>query len=321
MAPLARPATVSAVLLALLAPLWARADALALTHYEVAPVTIYPSATSSPALATSTAITFGFSERAKVSLMVLGPSGESIRTLYASSGVTNPEPKLWDGTDAAGAVVAPGTYTLALAATSTAQESDALYDTSKTVAVALPPQEPPPDFTPEEYALPLARGWNLLSLPVVPDDPGAAQVFASPAIDSVWSYDLADPAAVGGWLVFDPAHPELSTLAATAPGAGYFVRARAEAQLSGNGTPYLAPGRTPPSRALAAGWNLIGSYATSTADLDDAFASIGWAGIEYTALYSFLPGSESFGLPSAVAPGAAFWIYTPAPENYVPSDL
>jgi hypothetical protein len=155
----------------------------------------------------------------------------------------------------------------------------------------------------------------------MPDNAVAASVFANPAITAVWSYDPSDPAAVNGWLVYDPANPLVSNLAMAAMGQGYFVRANAAASLTGTGTPPLAPGRAPPSRSLSAGWNLVGSYATSSLAIDDAFASIGWAGLDYTALFSFDPFSQLFTLPRAVEPASAFWIFLPAAKLYAPSDL
>jgi hypothetical protein len=324
MASLARPRIGIFLLLALawLAPLASRAEALSLTAYTIAPETIYPSAAASSSLATSSVIDIALSARAKVSIRLLDASGAAVRTLYSSAGVTNPEPKLWDGADAAGAFVAPGAYTVEIAATSTATSSETLLDASRAITVALPGAgEPPPDFDTQAYSVLYSAGWSLLSLPVIPSDPEAASVFAGPGVESVWSYDPAAPGAVGGWLVFDPAHPELSTLAQAAPGAGYFLHARANGALAGAGAPFFAPGMPPPARALAAGWNLVGSFATSSESLDDAFASIGWAGIDYTALFTLSPGTSSFGLPSAIAPGGAYWIFTAAPGTYVPSDL
>jgi hypothetical protein len=319
MASLARPVSLAFLVCALFTPLAARAAVL-LVDYSVAPDTIYPADTSG-ALATSSAIDVAFSTRVAVSITLRDASGVTVRALYSSRGVTNPEPKLWDGTNDAGAPLPAGAYAVVIAATSTATSSETLFDDSRSIAIAESGPPPPPEFSPEPYALSLSSGWNLLSFPLAPEEPAAVDAFASPAVDAVWSYDPADPRAVGGWLVYDPAHPELSNLDAVAPGAGYFVRAHAAGVLAGEGEPLFAPGCAPPARSLAPGWNLVGAYATTSEDIDDAFASVGWAGIEYTALFGFMPGTSSFGLPSAIAPGAAFWIYTPAAATYAPSDL
>ena len=315
MATLARPMFLLAVF-----ALPVAAQAVALTTYSVVPSTIYPSGAG--ALASTTTITLGFSSRVKVSVKAISASGTSVKTIYSSTGVTNPDPKLWDGTDSSGAVVAPGIYTIQVAATSTATSTDALFDQSKTVTIALAPSlpEPAPDFAPQSYALPIVSGWNLLSLPVTPVA-DAASTFSDPSIDAVWSYAPDDPDSIGGWLVYDPAHPEISNLAAAIPGEGYFVHANENGLIEGTGTPILAPGETPPSRALTAGWNLVGAFATSSEDIDSAFASLGWAGLDYTALFALTPGSPSFYLPTSISPGDAFWIFLPAAKLYAPSNL
>ena len=315
MAPLARPMLVVAFFALPLA-----AQAVTLTSYSVTPTTIYPSGGAS--LATSTTITLGFSTRVKVSVKAISASGTSVKTIYSSTGVTNPDPKVWDGTDSSGSIVAPGIYTIQIAATSTATSTDSLFDQSKTVTVALAPDLPEaaPEFAPQNYSLPIVAGWNLLSLPVTPTG-NAAATFSDPSIDAVWSYAPDDPDAIGGWLVYDPAHPEISNLQSAIPGEGYFVHANENGMIECTGTPILAPGETPPSRALSAGWNLVGAFATSSEDIDSAFASLGWAGLDYTALFALTPGSPSFYLPTSISPGDAFWIFLPTAKLYAPSNL
>jgi hypothetical protein len=179
----------------------------------------------------------------------------------------------------------------------------------------------PPAFTTQSYTLPIAAGWNLLSLPVVPASSAIANVFASTSADAIWTYDPSDPSAdASGWLVYDPAEPQFSNLSTVSVGEGYFVHASSTSSLTVSGA-LFAPGTTPPSRSLTSGWNLVGSYASSSEDIDDAFASIGWAGLEYTALWKLDAPSQSFVLPSAVNPGDAFWILLDAPHTYAPADL
>jgi hypothetical protein len=316
---MARARTLATVFFAvlILAPYSARADGITLTKYSVAPTTIYPSATSG-ALATTTTITLGFSQRVKASITIEDATGAAVRALYSSSGVTTPTPKVWDGKDDHGAVLAPGAYTILVsAATSTLS----LSDSSQSVTIAAPPVLTPPPFPAQQYTLSLVAGWNLLSTPVVPSDARVASVFATTSADAVWSYDPSNPAAdSSGWLVYDPAHPELSNLASVAPGEGYFVHASAPGSVSISGA-LFAPGVTPPSRSLAGGWNLVGSYAASSEDIDSAFASIGWAGIEYTSLWKLDAASQTFALPSAINPGDAFWILLDAPHTYAPANL
>lgn len=111
-----------------------------LTTYTVSHDTIYPAAVPESNLATTTAIDIAFSEPVKASIKILDSSGVMIKSLYTSSGVTNPTPKIWDGMNTADAPVGVGTYTILIAATSTAT-SLTMSDSSKTVVVAVVPSD------------------------------------------------------------------------------------------------------------------------------------------------------------------------------------
>lgn len=189
-----------------------------------------------------------------------------------------------------------------------------------TVVVTVTYTEPPPVPTSGTYDIPLTTGWNLVSTPGVLADASPMTVFASTTADAVWSYDPANPAADSGWLVYDPSHPEFSNLNAIEPGDGYFVHASTTSTLSLSAS-LFAPGATPPARALQSGWNLIGSYVPIDEDIDDALATIGWAGLEYTALWKWNTATQSFLLPPAIRPGEGYWILLDAPHLYAPADL
>lgn len=127
--------------LAVLLPVSAQAEnPPALTAYTISHDTIYPAATSESNLATTTAIDIAFSEPVKASIKIRASSGAIVKSLYTSSSVTNPAPKIWDGTNTAGTPVDAGTYTVLIAATSTST-SLAMSDSSKTVVVALVPSD------------------------------------------------------------------------------------------------------------------------------------------------------------------------------------
>ncbi|MBI2025442.1 PKD domain-containing protein, partial [Candidatus Kaiserbacteria bacterium] len=113
-----------------------------LTTYTVSYGTIYPTATAESGLATTTAIDIAFSEHVKASIKILSASGTLIKSLYTSSGVTNPTPKIWDGTNNASTLVGNGTYTILISATSTAT-SLTMTDSSKTVVIASSDSTPP----------------------------------------------------------------------------------------------------------------------------------------------------------------------------------
>lgn len=123
--------------LILFIPAFAHAAPPTLTTYTVSQDTIYPNATADTGSATTTSIDTAFSEQVRVSIKIMSASGSTIKSLYTSSGVTNPTPKIWDGTNTAGALVGDGSYTILISATSTATGLT-LTDSSKTVVVASP---------------------------------------------------------------------------------------------------------------------------------------------------------------------------------------
>ncbi|MFZ2500786.1 MAG: PKD domain-containing protein [Minisyncoccia bacterium] len=104
--------------------------------YTVSDSTIYPSAAAGSGLATTTTVDIAFSEQVKTSIKILSSDGAMIKSLYSSSGVTNPAPKVWDGKNSSGALVGNGVYTIFISATSTAVGGLAMIDSSKTITVA-----------------------------------------------------------------------------------------------------------------------------------------------------------------------------------------
>ncbi len=290
--------------------------------------TIYPSATIGSSLATTTTITASSSIAAVVTMTIQDATSAIVCKLYQSSGaVKNPNPLVWAGLAGTtfsnhcktGTPLPNGAYTLVVTAASSTISSYATSTAALTISD--PPSFTPPVFPQQTYTFPIAVGWNLLSVPIVPSDSSVADIFASSSVDAVWSYDPSNPlAGASGWFVYAPAHPELSNLTAMEPGEGYFVHASTTESLSVTGS-LFAPGVTPPARQLAEGWNLVGSYANSSESIDDAFSSIGWAGLEYTALWKLDATSKSFVLPSQVQPGDAFWILLTAPQIYAPTNL
>ncbi|MEK7114129.1 MAG: PKD domain-containing protein [Patescibacteria group bacterium] len=141
---------VSLFALVILFPAFAHAaDPPTLTTYTVSHGTIYPGATAESGLATTTTIDIAFSEQVRASIKILSSSGIKVKQLYPSSGsssdpVTNPTPKIWNGTNTAGATVSNGTYTIFISATSTASNLT-MSDSSKTVIVASSDSTPPAD--------------------------------------------------------------------------------------------------------------------------------------------------------------------------------
>ncbi len=125
--------------LALFFPVFAHAAvAPTLTTYTLSYETIYPSAGVGSGFATTTAVDVAFSEQVKTSIKIVSASGDLVKLLYSSSSVTNPTPKVWDGTNTAGTSAGNGTYTILISATSTATGLT-MNNSSKTITIASVP--------------------------------------------------------------------------------------------------------------------------------------------------------------------------------------
>ena len=101
----------------------------------------------------------------------------------------------------------------------------------------------------------LETGWNLVSLPLVPDRSSISSILsaqlAKSEIVSVWSYVSASR----NWQVFTPGKP--STLTTMVDGNAYWIYMRSPDTLYINGS-IIPPAQTPPSYSLVQGWNLVG---------------------------------------------------------------
>src|SRR3989344_4926204 len=111
---------------------------ITLNPYTISHDTIYPSAATGSGLATTTAVDIRFSEQVKASIKIMSANGTKVRLLYPSSGsssgpVTDPTPKIWDGTNDVGTRVDDGVYTVLISATSTVTIDLTMTDSSKTI--------------------------------------------------------------------------------------------------------------------------------------------------------------------------------------------
>lgn len=116
------------------------------------------------------------------------------------------------------------------------------------------------------------KGWNLVSLGVVPNDTNIATVLgtAKDNIESVWTYDNGD------WKVYNPSNPEgANSLLNMTAGYGYWISYKgvSSATVSGPGNLILEGNNVPPSRTLQAGWNLIGYYQKENTGSEGVIAS------------------------------------------------
>ncbi len=104
-----------------------------LTTYTVSDQAVSP---NGDGVKDTTTIDLAFSEQVKVNLDILDSSSNKVKDLYSSTGVTNPTPKTWDGTNNSGATVVDGIYIISVNYTDTDGDNNNIVDTSKTITVS-----------------------------------------------------------------------------------------------------------------------------------------------------------------------------------------
>ncbi|MBE9573571.1 MAG: S8 family serine peptidase, partial [Proteobacteria bacterium] len=118
----------------------------------------------------------------------------------------------------------------------------------------------------DSYSLQLCTGWNLISLPLTPEDTNILNVMSSVADNwnSVWSYE-------GGiWKRYDLTGPDfLNTLTFMEPGRGYWLHMKSDDTLSISGSEPRVK-----SIPLTAGWNLVGYNSLNSMPTTEAMSSL-----------------------------------------------
>ena len=174
------------------------------------------------------------------------------------------------------------------------------------------------------YNIDLLEGWNLISLPLIPDDSDIETVLGDVTVESVWFYEptyLTDgidnnedgtiDEAVEAWLSYSPGDP--SDLSEMRDGLGYWVSMAAPATLSVSGITMPEPPTVPPTYPVVAGWNLIGFKSTGPNTvvlyLTNTFPTVVW---QYqNAMYS---------TPVDMYPGQGYWVWFNIAGTIVPQD-
>ncbi len=157
--------------------------------------------------------------------------------------------------------------------------------------------------------LPLAPGWNLVSVPFVPLHNTLPAALSS--IEGSYSAVLAYDVATETWLRYSPNGPAmLNNLTSITPRRGYWILMTREASLYLSGEPL-----TPSSIALKAGWNLVGYPGQNPLPATEALASI--AG-KYDCVYAYEnsadPQWRTYIVDSVansldhMVPGVGYWI-------------
>ena len=156
------------------------------------------------------------------------------------------------------------------------------------------------------FEIQLNKKWNLISVPVVllNDDPKEVFKGAEDCVKSIWTYDGKEDE----WHVFTLDGPSDLKIE---PGYGYWIIANKDCKLTIGGS-LLSPGRTPPSRTLVPGWNLIGYYGID--GQEGYYVPEGNGKDAYCALWSLTSGE--LGLPKWSALNGYWELNNPEFEDY-----
>ncbi|MBI2865926.1 MAG: hypothetical protein HYX99_01005, partial [Chloroflexi bacterium] len=203
-----------------------------------------------------------------------------------------------------------------------------------------------------KFNINLMPGWNLVSLPLIPDDSSIGTTLSGlpqGSLHSVWYYD----APAGAWRSYVPGAPT-NDLTQMTTGKGYWVRMNEAAftlsdplmpglpqtpvpiRLTISGV-VLKPGEVPPSYSVVQGWNLVGIHterakqvSVALKSLTSAFGADLWGSILGYENFIDFPteaGAEpqvvlgafvSLGQTDSVDPGQGYWIYMTAAGTIVP---
>ena len=160
----------------------------------------------------------------------------------------------------------------------------------------------------------LAQGWNLISLPLIPEDPAIEVV-----LDGIDFQKVAAYSPFQDWMNYNPP-PVPSDLTQMNDGWGYWIdMGTATATLINNGYQLVGPPpAVPPYYDVVVGWNLIGFKSPIPRSPGDYLAGING---RYVVIYGFAngvyflvgsPGNES------LQPGLGYWIAVTAPGTIYP---
>jgi len=228
--------------------------------------------------------------------------------------ITNTQVTLQKGSDTPVSTAVSGTETVTIDPATTLNNNSTytvtLTGVTDTAGNALPTTSW--TFTTSgSYSVALTNGWNLISLPVIPDSTAIADVLGDDAsnIESVWTYN----GATGEWLVYHPSEPEAGNLQTMTAGYGYWINytGSGAGTLSGPGNLLRAGNNTPPSRTLYAGWNLIGYYQKENTDSVEAQYALANALQGYWSILAKYNGSSFVYLDSGddLNPDEGYWIF------------
>jgi hypothetical protein len=184
------------------------------------------------------------------------------------------------------------------------------------------------------FNLEFMPGWNLISLPLIPDNGNISAMFGNVSeIESIWSYD----ANTSSWSVYTPG-PAPDNLTTVDTGIGYWVLTNSSAfttiqvpdaplppvavpvKVNYSGV-YLQAGQVPPTYNVYAGWNLIGFHSEVNMTASEYLSGLTYPTRTWTSLIGydnyvdFKNNKVADGIfdrlqPSDyMKPGSGYWLY------------
>ncbi len=150
------------------------------------------------------------------------------------------------------------------------------------------------------FTINLMPGWNLISLPLIPDNGSVAALTKDvKGIEAIWYYD----SSTGNWSVYSPG-PAPDDLNELTTGKGYWVRMNSSAfetvKIPGAPLPavavpiklkytgvYLKPGQLPPTYSVYKGWNLIGFHSEVNMTVKEYLSGLTYPQRTWTSLIGY----------------------------------
>lgn len=163
----------------------------------------------------------------------------------------------------------------------------------------------------DKASIGLVKGWNLISLPLIPLDSDIDVVLAG-----ILDYVISVWYRAGSWDTFVPGAP--SDLDSMEDGKAYWINMQAANQtLNLAGTKNPVPPALPPAYDVVAGWNMVGFKSTAT----NVTAADYLAGTEPIRIYGFKDDAWFMISPpynDPMVPGLGYWVAFPEPGTIYP---
>lgn len=162
-----------------------------------------------------------------------------------------------------------GVYTLSFKLVDTTVPSDLVVDTPAFTCAGV------------SATVVLNKGWNLVSLPIIPVNADITAVLADimedgdVKVESVWYYNptITDPNQ--RWQSYVPDGPT-PTLTKIEDGKAYWIAVKEATQFTFAGVAIVLPGQLPPTYSVREGWNMVGFKSRVAMAVKDYLAGTDW---------------------------------------------